>query len=85
MHTSSGSFTIQLSCSMPLYIPKNGLNFTLHKRHTYRSAYRNYKPRRFVSRKQVEHFELWNIFLGENKTVLQLKTSATLKKKRVGK
>ena len=85
MYTSSGSFTIQFLCSMPLYIPKNGLNFTLHKRHTYRSAYRNYKPRSFVSRKQVEHFEGGTIFLGENKTVLQLKTSSTLKKKRVGK
>ena len=34
-----------------------GLNFTLHKRHTCRSAYRNYKPRSFVSKKQVEHLQ----------------------------
>ena len=81
MHTSSGSSTIQLSCSMPLFIPKNGLHFTLHKRHTYRSAIGTTNHAVSVSRKQVEHFEWWNIFLGENKKDLQLKTSSSLKKK----
>ena len=48
---------------MAVYIPKNGLDFTLRKKRTYRSVCRNYKPLDFASWKQAESFARWDIFL----------------------
>ena len=47
---------------MAVYIPKNGLDFTLRKKRTYRSVCRNYKPLDFASWKQADSFARCDIF-----------------------